>query len=80
MKKYSINSLKKYDGDNELEIYVSNNGLVYDVSDCPKWKTGLHESIHFGGQNLTEELPNVPHNDSVFKHPCVKLIGSMEEK
>ena len=79
MKIISLSTLQRYDGDNELDIYISYNGIVYDVSDCPKWRTGLHEGIHFGGQDLSSELHKAPHQDEVFKHPCIKIIGRLEE-
>lgn len=79
MKKISLSTLKRFDGDNEIDIFIAHNGIVYDVSNCPKWRTGLHEGIHFGGQDLTNEFHKAPHQDEVFKHPCIKIIGILEE-
>ena len=79
MKKIKKTSLQNFDGDYEKEIYIVNDGIVYDVTDCPKWRTGLHEGLHFGGQNLSNELNDAPHQKEVFKHPCVKIIGLLEE-
>jgi predicted heme/steroid binding protein len=49
--------------------------VVYDVSDCPKWRTGLHEALHFAGFDLTSELPEAPHGREVFTRPCVRRVG-----
>jgi len=70
--------LQRHDGDQELSMWVAYSGKVYDVTDCPKWRSGLHENEHFPGQELTEELDeNAPHMAEVFDHPCVKYIGDL---
>lgn len=67
------------DGTAGRPAYVAHAGIVYDVSDCPKWRTGLHEGQHFPGQDLTDELPNAPHTVDVFTRPCVKRVGVLVE-
>ena len=68
--------LRLYNGDDEDRMYVDYSGIVYDVTDCPKWRTSIHEGQHFPGQDLTVELDNeAPHAEEVFKHPCVKIVG-----
>ena len=57
--------------------YIAYRGLVYDVTDCPKWRPDVHEQLHFPGQDLTSELPDAPHKEEVFKHDCVKLVGRL---
>jgi predicted heme/steroid binding protein len=57
---------------------VAYRGIVYDVTDCPKWRSGLHEGQHFPGQDLTGELPEAPHGEEVFERPCVKRLGPLE--
>jgi len=69
--------LKRHTGDGGTRRYVAYAGIVYDVSDCPKWRTGLHEQLHFAGQDLTRELPEAPHEADVFKRPCVRRIGPL---
>jgi predicted heme/steroid binding protein len=71
--------LRRNTGERGSRMWVAHNGIVYDVTDCARWKKGLHEDLHFPGQDLTNELNNeAPHNLEVFKHPCVKIVGALE--
>ncbi len=79
MRPFKISSLQNYDGEYEKEIYIVNQGIVYDVTDCPKWRTGLHEGLHFGGQDLSKELIKAPHKNEVFNHPCAKIVGFIKD-
>lgn len=56
---------------------MAHAGIVYDVTDCPKWRTGLHEQLHFAGQDLTSEIAEAPHKTDVFQRPCVRRIGPL---
>jgi predicted heme/steroid binding protein len=62
---FTSSELVSYDGD-DRPAYIAYKGVVYDVSDCPRWKLGLHERQHFPGQDLTGELTNAPHGEDVF--------------
>lgn len=70
--------LRRYNGERGARLYVAQNGVVYDVSDCPKWRAGLHEQLHFPGQDLTSELSDAPHAEEVFTRPCVKRVGVLK--
>jgi predicted heme/steroid binding protein len=70
--------LKRNTGERGTRKYVAYHGVVYDVTDCPKWRTDLHEQLHFPGQDLTGELPEAPHEADVFSRPCVKIIGKLQ--
>jgi predicted heme/steroid binding protein len=67
--------LREHNGERGARLWIAHAGVVYDVTDCPKWRTGLHEEMHFPGQDLTEELPEAPHGREVLDRPCVKIIG-----
>lgn len=67
--------LQRYNGERGQPVYVAYEGVVYDVSGCPKWRTGVHDGLHFSGFDLTSELPEAPHGREVFTRPCVKRIG-----
>ena len=74
----SILELRRNNGDRGSRMWVAHNGIVYDVTDCPRWKKGLHEQQHFPGQELTHELEeDAPHTASVFKNPCVTVLGRL---
>ncbi len=70
--------LRRNTGERGTRIWIAREGIVYDVTDCPKWRTGLHELLHFAGQDLTSEFPEAPHKTEVFKHDCVKVVGRLE--
>ena len=74
-KTYTIQELKKYNGDDEPEILIAFEGVVYDVTDCPKWRSGMHEQQHYPGLDLSFEINDAPHNAEVFNRPCVKQVG-----
>lgn len=71
--------LKRGTGERGARKLIAYKGIVYDVTDCPKWRLDLHENLHFPGQDLTSELPEAPHNEIVFQHDCVKILGRLEE-
>jgi len=70
----TVHELRQYYGD-VRPMYVSYNGIVYDVTNSFRWRNGLHEGQHFSGQDLTSELADAPHGEDVFRHPAVKRIG-----
>jgi len=70
--------LKRSTGERGTRKLIAYKGIVYDVTDCPKWRLDLHENLHFPGQDLTSELPEAPHAEEVFKHDCVKIAGRLE--
>lgn len=67
--------LRRNNGERGARKWVAYDGVVYDLSDCPRWHKELHELLHFAGQDLTSELPGAPHKAEVFTRPCVKVIG-----
>ncbi len=70
--------LSRQNGDHGTRKFIAYKGIVYDVTDCPKWRLDMHENLHFPGQDLTSELPDAPHKDEVFTFPCVKIVGRLE--
>jgi predicted heme/steroid binding protein len=69
--------LRRNTGERGTRRFIACGGVVYDVTDCPKWRTGLHELLHFAGQDLTSEFPDAPHKEEVFRHDCVKVVGRL---
>ena len=75
-KLYSESQLHLFNGEDDERMYVAYKGIIYDVTDCPKWRRGIHEGLHFPGQDLSAELDTeAPHAGGVFSHPCVKIVG-----
>lgn len=74
---FTESDLKRYNGERGQPAYIAFGGVVYDVSGCPKWPGGLHEGLHFAGQNLTDALIDAPHSREVFARPCVKRVGRL---
>ena len=71
---FTESELSHYDGEDGPSL-IAYNGIVYEVTDCPKWRKGIHEGLHFPGQDLTAEFKDAPHQEEVFRHPCVKRVG-----
>ncbi len=74
---FTEQQLRRYTGERGTRMYIAYAGRVYDVTDCPKWRRGIHENQHWPGQDLTAELDDAPHTASVFDHPCVKVVGKL---
>jgi len=74
----TILELRHNTGERGSRKFIAYNGIVYDVTDCPKWRLDLHENLHFPGQDLTSELPEAPHHEEVFSRPCVKIVGKLQ--
>ena len=70
--------LRRNTGERGSRKFLAYKGIVYDVTDCPKWRLDLHENLHFPGQDLTSELPDAPHQEDVFTRPCVKIVGKLQ--
>ncbi|MCX6080229.1 MAG: cytochrome b5 [Chloroflexi bacterium] len=69
--------LRRNNGDRGAPKWIAHQGIVYDVSDCARWRKEMHENLHFPGQDLTSELPEAPHSAIVFNNPCLKIIGRL---
>jgi len=76
-KMISFAELRRNNGERGTRKYIAHNGIVYDVTDCPKWRSDLHEFLHFPGQDLTSGFPDAPHKEEVFRHACVKIVGRL---
>ncbi|WP_199768502.1 cytochrome b5 domain-containing protein [Sphingobacterium sp. HMA12] len=72
---YSKSQLALRNGQDKPQIWVAYKGYIYDVSDSRLWKNGMHYE-HWAGQDLTEELKDAPHSDSVF--PRFQIIGILK--
>ena len=49
--------LRRNNGDRGAPKWIAHQGIVYDVSECGRWRREMHEDLHFPGQDLTSEFP-----------------------
>ena len=47
----TMEELAEYNGRNGVPAYVAINGTIYDVSDIPQWKSGVHFGVRAGLDN-----------------------------
>lgn len=72
---FTKNQLALRNGQDKPEIWVCFKGLIYDVTESRLWKNGKHYE-HWAGQDLTEELKDAPHTESVFSR--FEVIGKLK--
>ncbi len=72
---FTEQDLRRFTGEGGTRMYIACGGVVYDVTECARWRSGLHENMHFPGLNLTEEFADAPHGIEVFAHRCVQRVG-----
>lgn len=65
IKAYTLRQLALRNGQDKPEIWVAYKGKIYDVSDSRLWRNGMHYE-HWAGQDLTSELVDAPHTETVF--------------
>jgi len=71
---YTKSQLALRNGQDKPEIWVAYKGIIYDVTASRLWRDGKHYE-HWAGQDLTDELPDAPHTEDVFRR--VKAIGKL---
>ena len=62
---YTRSQLALRNGQDRDEIWCAYQGVIYDLSTSRLWRNGKHYE-HWAGQDLTDELVDAPHTDSVF--------------
>jgi predicted heme/steroid binding protein len=75
MREITRKQLSLRNGIDKEDIWVGFNGLVYDVGKSRLWKNGKHYE-HWAGQDLTDELKDAPHTETVFKK--FEVIGKIK--
>jgi predicted heme/steroid binding protein len=73
----TLAEVRRNTGEHGSRKWIACGGIVYDVTDCPKWRTDMHEQLHFAGQDLSSELPDAPHKEEVFTRPCLRIVGRL---
>ena len=72
--KYTLQQLALRNGQDNPEIWRAYKGKIYDVTESRLWRNGKHYE-HWAGQDLTEELKDAPHTETVFLK--FKLVGEL---
>jgi predicted heme/steroid binding protein len=62
---YTKQQLALRNGQDHPMIWCAYKGLIYDVSKSRLWRDGKHYE-HWAGQDLTDELADAPHTETVF--------------
>ena len=62
---YTRSQLALRNGQDKPEVWVAYKGKIYDVTKSRLWRDGKHYE-HWAGQDLTDELKDAPHLDTVF--------------
>lgn len=64
---FTLEELAEFDGKDGARAYVAVQGVVYDVTDLPRWKGGTHNGYD-AGQDLTDIIINKsPHGLSTLE-------------
>jgi len=74
-RRFSLDELKTFNGQDGRPIYIAYNGRVFDVSASKMWRGGLHMKRHAAGQDLSSEIKDAPHGDDVLeRYPQVGVL------
>lgn len=73
---FTLEELAEFDGKDGARAYVAVQGVIYDVTDLPKWEGGTHNGYD-AGQDLTDIILNKsPHGLSTLER-AIK-VGILE--
>ena len=62
---FTKNQLALRNGQDMPQVWCAYKGIIYDLSKSRLWKEGKHYE-HWAGQDLTEEMKEAPHLETVF--------------
>lgn len=72
----TLEELAKYNGKDGQPAYIAVDGIIYDVSNSPKWKNGEHNGFS-AGNDLTEQINNIsPHGVKVLER--LNKVGTLK--
>lgn len=77
-RQFTERELRQYNGEHGARAYIAYEGVVYDVTDAPTWRGGMHRDLHYAGLDLTRSLRKAPHDASVFTR--VPRVGVLTEE
>ncbi len=65
LQEYTRSQLALRNGQDKEEIWIAFKGTIYSLTNSQMWTGGTHYE-HWAGQDLTDELPEAPHDENVF--------------
>jgi predicted heme/steroid binding protein len=74
-KVFTLAQLKTYDGQNGSSAYVAIDGVVYDVTNSPKWQNGQHHG-NSAGEDLSSVIDSSPHGRNVLAN--LPVVGKLK--
>lgn len=77
-KAFTLEELASYDGKDGRRAYVAVDGVVYDVTDIPKWATGNHEG-NKAGTDLSDAFGASPHGKAILTMLNPPVAGTLAE-
>jgi predicted heme/steroid binding protein len=77
MKEFTKEELAKCNGRDGHPNYIAFQGKVYDVTGSGLWEGGEHQGLHVGGEDLSQEMADAPHETEVLeRYPVVGTLRS----
>lgn len=75
---FTIEELSQYDGLEGRKAYIAVDGIVYDVTDIPQWKDGIHQGRFQAGKDYSAEIRSEsPHGLSMLSR--AEKVGVLAE-
>lgn len=75
LRKFTVEELKQYNGENGQPAYVAYKDRVIDVTDSKMWRNGAHMKRHQAGADLTSEIGEAPHDiDVLDRFPQIGVL------
>lgn len=75
LRKFTVEELNAFNGENGTPIYIAYKGRVIDVTGSKMWRGGLHMKRHSAGADLTAEIAHAPHGlDVLDRFPQIGIL------
>jgi len=79
LKKFTLEGLKEFNGQNGKPAYIGFKDRVIDVTPSKMWRNGSHMKRHIAGEDLTDAIGDAPHGlDVLDRYPQVGVLVRQE--
>jgi predicted heme/steroid binding protein len=72
---FNQESLSEFDGRDGRSAYIAIDGVVYDVTNSPRWPNGNHNGFQ-AGQDLSRQIPRDHRSD--MRYERFPVVGTYE--